>query len=112
MARRRNLEPVLCPVDLPDVLGDKLAAPLALILGCPKEWLPLLELLQPDEGDVTAYAMDLFAAEELRAGLKEIGIKAGVVAAPDLWDLPGDFQTAIYAPPAKGERELKIDMVE
>ena len=31
---------------------------------------------------------------------------------PDLWDLPADFQTALYLPARGGERELKIDMIE
>ena len=31
---------------------------------------------------------------------------------PDLWDLPADFQTAVYMPARGGERELKIDMIE
>ena len=31
---------------------------------------------------------------------------------PDLWDLPADFQSAVYMPARGGERELKIDMVE
>ena len=35
-----------------------------------------------------------------------------VVTLPDLWDLPADFQTAVYLPARGGERELKIDMVE
>jgi 16S rRNA (guanine1207-N2)-methyltransferase len=35
-----------------------------------------------------------------------------VTALPDLWDLPGDFQTAVYMPARGGERALKIDMVE
>ena len=35
-----------------------------------------------------------------------------MVTLPDLWDLPADFQSAIYLPARGGERELKIDMVE
>jgi 16S rRNA (guanine1207-N2)-methyltransferase len=110
--RRKNTETGVCPVDLPDILEHKLVPPLALVLGSPKEWLPLLELLEPQEGDVTAYAMDLFTAEEFRTNLNAIGLLARVVAAPDLWDLPADYQTVLYAPPARGDRELKIDMVE
>src|SRR5207244_3987873 len=39
-------------------------------------------------------------------------IRARVVTAPDLWDLPADFQTLLYQVPPRGERGLKIDMVE
>jgi 16S rRNA (guanine1207-N2)-methyltransferase len=56
--------------------------------------------------------MDLYQAERLQAELAERQMAAKVVAAADLWDLPGDFQTALYLPPRGGERELKIDMIE
>jgi 16S rRNA (guanine1207-N2)-methyltransferase len=106
--RRKNADQTIHPANLPDVLGRRIAPPIALILGSRKEWLPLLGRLQPAEGDVAVYEMDLFGAQESDASLRS----ARVITAPDLWDLPADFQTAIYAPPAKGERDLKIDMVE
>src|SRR4051794_41315442 len=56
--------------------------------------------------------MDLYQSERLSAELAEAGIDARVVTAADLWDLPADFQTAVYMPARGGERELKIDMVE
>jgi 16S rRNA (guanine1207-N2)-methyltransferase len=56
--------------------------------------------------------MDLYQAERLREQLAERNLPAAVVTLPDLWDLPADFQSAIYLPPHRGERELKIDMVE
>jgi 16S rRNA (guanine1207-N2)-methyltransferase len=112
MPRRKKSLPAASPVDLPDILPDKLRPPLVLILGGPDDWLPLLELLQPDAGEVTAYQMDLYPAEQLCAALGEFSIETEVVAAPDLWDLPARFRAAIYAPPRRSERDLKIDMVE
>jgi 23S rRNA (guanine1835-N2)-methyltransferase len=110
--RHKHVDQGVRPVDLLDILGRKLSPSIALILGSRKDWLPLLARLQPAKGDVAAYAMDLYEAEELRAGLNEAGATARVISAPDLWDLPAEFQTAVYAPPGKSERELKIDMVE
>src|SRR4051794_27746701 len=91
-------------------LGTKLRPPFAIILGSPLEVAELASVL-PASG-ITCYQMDLFQAERLRVELKEHGCIADVVAAADLWDLPGTFQTAIYPVPQGGERALKLDMVE
>ncbi len=112
MARRKKTEPAAAPVDLPDILDDKLRPPLALILGTAEEWLPLIELLQPEPEEIAAYQMDLYPAEQLRDALAENKLETRVVSAPDLWDLPVEFQTVLYAPPPRGERELKIDMID
>jgi 16S rRNA (guanine1207-N2)-methyltransferase len=112
MSRRKKTEPAAAPVDLPDILDDKLRPPLALVLGTTEEWLPLIELLQPGQGEITSYQMDLYSAEQLRGALAENQLETRVVTAADLWDLPAEFQTVLYAPPPRGERELKIDMVE
>src|SRR5262249_6771317 len=37
---------------------------------------------------------------------------ATVEVAPDLWDLPARFNTALFPAAAHGERELKLDLVE
>jgi 16S rRNA (guanine1207-N2)-methyltransferase len=112
MTRRKKSTPDASPVDLPDILPDKLRPPLALILGTTEKWLPLIELVQPEPEEFTAYQMDLFPAGQLRDALAQNKLDAHVVTAPDLWDLPAEFQTVLYAPPSRGERELRIDMVE
>jgi 16S rRNA (guanine1207-N2)-methyltransferase len=56
--------------------------------------------------------MDLFQANRLREELAADGVTAHVITAPDLWDMPGPFQTVLYPVPRSGERELKIDMVD
>jgi 16S rRNA (guanine1207-N2)-methyltransferase len=56
--------------------------------------------------------MDLYQAERLQRELAEANVAASVVTLPDLWDLPADFQTAVFLPARGGERDLKIDMVE
>jgi 16S rRNA (guanine1207-N2)-methyltransferase len=35
-----------------------------------------------------------------------------VLVAADLWDVPGRYQTLLYPVPEKGERSLKLDMIE
>ncbi|MFL5242947.1 MAG: class I SAM-dependent methyltransferase [Gemmataceae bacterium] len=91
-------------------VGDRLRGPLAIILGSPGEVLPFLADLP--RMPVTCYEMDLYPAQRLREELEAIGLEADVAAAPDLWDLPPEFQTVVYPAPKGGERELKIDMVE
>jgi 16S rRNA (guanine1207-N2)-methyltransferase len=89
---------------------DRARPPLAVVLGAPGEAARIVAAL--GGADVTCYQMDLYQAERLRAALDEQGLSAKVVTAPDLWDLPADFQTVLY-PAARGsERDLKIDMVE
>lgn len=56
--------------------------------------------------------MDLFQAERLREDLQAAGLQADVQAAADLWDLPATFQTVLFPAPPRGERELKLDMVD
>ena len=48
----------------------------------------------------------------LREELAPPGRPVAVEARPDLWDLPAGFGTAVYPVPVRGERELKIDLVE
>lgn len=91
-------------------LGTKLRPPFGIILGSPLEVAELATAL-PTSG-ITCYQMDLFQTDRLRVELKDHGCIADVVAAADLWDLPAEFQTAIYPVPQGGERALKIDMVE
>jgi 16S rRNA (guanine1207-N2)-methyltransferase len=110
MTRRKRSDAPLSQRPVPEPVLGKLRPPLAVVLGSPAEVVNLLAAC-PDAG-ATCYQMDLHQAERLREGLAEAGLAANVVTLPDLWDLPPDFQTAVYLPPRGGERELKIDMVE
>jgi 16S rRNA (guanine1207-N2)-methyltransferase len=96
--------------DLLALLGERLRPPFGIVLGAAGEAARLAVALRSDE--VVAYQMDLHPAERLREALAEMGSRARVETAADLWDLPADFQTLIYPAPKGGERELKIDMVE
>lgn len=94
----------------PGVLQTKVRPPAAVILGSPAEVIRLIAPLAP--GEITCYQMDLHQAERLRAELEPIRPEVQVVAAADLWDLPADFQTALYPAPQGGERSLKLDLIE
>src|SRR5690349_19801158 len=105
---KRNLS-----ASFPELLGvvaDKLRPPLAIVLGSPNETAELCANLI--QSDTTCYQMDLYQAERLQEALRERNAVAKVATAPDLWDLPGPFQTVIYPVPQGGERALKLDMIE
>ena len=84
--------------------------PVVIVLGSPAQAADLCAGL----GDVetACYQMDVHQAEKLRTQLPEIGSAATVEVAPDLWDLPTKFNTALFPVAAHGERELKLDLLD
>jgi 16S rRNA (guanine1207-N2)-methyltransferase len=108
MSRRRDLP--LSRREVPATLRNRVRSPLVVVLGSPAEVVHLLDAVDVEE--TVCYQMDLYQAERLREALEEAEITARVETLPDLWDLPADFQSAVYMPAQGGERELKIDMVE
>jgi 16S rRNA (guanine1207-N2)-methyltransferase len=92
------------------LLEGKLRPPFGIVLGAPNAVTDLVAGLPA--GDVTCYQMDLYQAARLRESLAELGLRADVATAPDLWDLPARFQTLLYPVPLGGERALKLDMIE
>src|SRR5262249_49749414 len=54
------------------------------------------------------YQMDRYQADRLKSLLSESRIEL----ASDLWDVPGSFATVLYPSPPRGERALKLDMLE
>ncbi|MFO0880033.1 MAG: methyltransferase [Gemmataceae bacterium] len=109
MARRKTPKPIP-QQPIPPLLRDRVRPPLAVVLGSPAEVAHVLGALKGIEA--TCYQMDLYQGGRVRAALEEAGLSARVEVLPDLWDLPADFQTALYLPARGGERELKIDMVD
>jgi 23S rRNA (guanine1835-N2)-methyltransferase len=110
VTRRKRPDVPLSQRPVPEAVRERLRPPLAVVLGSPAEVVNLLSAA--DAPGAVCYQMDLYQSERLSAELAEAGIDARVVTAADLWDLPADFQTAVYMPARGGERELKIDMVE
>ena len=93
-----------------DTVMTRVHPPVALVLGAPRVVTQLVERLNP--AAVVCYQMDLFQAERLREDLAGANLTAEVRTAPDLWDVPAEFQTVLFPSPPRGERELKIDMTE
>jgi 16S rRNA (guanine1207-N2)-methyltransferase len=118
---RRKVTP-LSQREVPAAVRERLRPPLAVVLGSPAEVVHLLAALPPLEAfghkpeapakGAVCYQMDLHQAERVTAELGEANLAGKAVTLPDLWDLPADFQTAVYMAARGGERELKIDMVE
>ena len=100
-------------LSLPELLTlvtGKTRPSLAIVLGSPNEVADICADL--GDNDTTCYQMDLYQAERLQEELTKRNATAKVVTAPDLWDLAGPFQTALYPVSQGGERGLKIDMIE
>ena len=110
MSRRKRSERPLSQQSVPEFLPAKIRPPLAVVLGSPAEVVNLLSALPGVPA--TCYQMDLYQADRLRQSLAAAGLAADVTVSADLWDLPADFQSAVYMPARGGERELKIDMVD
>jgi 23S rRNA (guanine1835-N2)-methyltransferase len=96
--------------ELLTLVPGKIRPPLAIVLGSPNEIAEICAMLS--HADTTCYQMDLYQAERLQEVLMERNVQAKVITAPDLWDVPGPFQTVLYPVPQGGERGLKIDMIE
>jgi 23S rRNA (guanine1835-N2)-methyltransferase len=138
MARRKKTAATLG--ELVSALEGKLQPPFGVVLGSPHEATEIVEALQdrlvnggrqppgsapdgaqdqgadaprsPGRDAITCYQMDLYQAGRLTGELDEYGLAARVVAAADLWDLPEPVQTLVYPIPQRGERALKLDMLE
>jgi 16S rRNA (guanine1207-N2)-methyltransferase len=109
MARQKPVRS-LSQAAVPEFVVSKARPPLAVVLGSPAEVVNLLAALPGVE--TTCFQLDLHQSAKLQGLLGAAGLTASVVTLPDLWDLPADFQTALYLPARGGERELKIDMVD
>ncbi len=109
MRRRKSKTPIRL-TDLPEHLGDKIADPLGIIMGPTRDVAEFLRQRQTPTDVV--YHMDLYPAQKLDAELQAADVEATIFTAADLWDLPTPLQTLIYPVPMRGERELKLDIIE
>jgi 16S rRNA (guanine1207-N2)-methyltransferase len=97
-------------LDLLAAARPRLRPPVLIALGAPRLVSDLVTAVGLT--DTACYQMDLHQADRLRDELRNIGADAAVHVAPDLWDLPAEFNTVLYPSPPRGERELKRDVVE
>ncbi len=113
MSRRKRIDVPLSQRPVPEQVRAKARPPLAVVLGSPAEVAHVLhECQEPGSAEPVCYQMDLHQAGRVEDELRERNVPGRVVTTADLWDLPAEFQTALYLPARGGERELKIDMVE
>jgi 23S rRNA (guanine1835-N2)-methyltransferase len=92
------------------VLQSKVRPPVCVVLGSPRQVTNLVQAVPL--GEPVLYQMDLYQAERTHEMLGEYKLGGMVATHPDLWDLGDDFQTAIFLVDPKGERILKLDMIE
>jgi len=97
------------PTWLP-ALQAKVRPPVCVVLGSPGRVVELIQAI-PLEQPVL-FQMDRYQVERIRQLLEERQLHATVETGADLWDLAGDFQTAIFLVEPRGERMLKLDMIE
>jgi 16S rRNA (guanine1207-N2)-methyltransferase len=107
---RHKTIPELSPSQLLEGVRRRIKPPVVVVLGSPRETADLVTQLGVPQ--VVCLQLDLYQADRLRDELKARRAVAEVVAKPDLWDLPAEFQTALYPVARGGERILKIDMIE
>ncbi|MFO0810914.1 MAG: methyltransferase [Gemmataceae bacterium] len=97
-------------LDLLDRVRGRLKPPVLIALGSPRQASDITAALALP--DTACYQIDLYQASRLRDELRELGADAEVHTAADLWDVPGPFGSVLVPSPARGERELKRDIVE
>jgi 16S rRNA (guanine1207-N2)-methyltransferase len=96
--------PLLAPV------RPRLRGPALVILGSPRTAADVAEALA--EPGTVCWQLDRFAADRLADELRERQISAAVACSADVWDQPPAFGCAVFPAAQRGERELKLDVVE
>jgi len=91
-------------------IAARVRPPVAIVLGSPQQAAELVSLCPA--GEVTCFQLDLHQAGRLEEELHLIGRSARVETRPDLWDLPGLYQTVLFPIARHGERELKLDLLD
>lgn len=91
-------------------MRDKVRSPVVIALGSPSRVTRIVAELAGHQ--LTCFQMDLYQSERLKGMLAERGLQAEVVTAADLWSLETPAATVINPVAEKGERDLKLDMVE
>ena len=89
---------------------DRLIAPTLIVMGAPGTAADLVAAIARE--DTVCYQMDRYQADQLKARLAEKNLRTAVESTPDVWDLPARFGSVVFPSSERGERELKIDLVE
>jgi len=88
----------------------RLDGPALVILGSPRTAADIAEAFA--RPGTVCWQMDRFQADRVSDELRERNIAANVVCSADVWDQPAEFNCAIFPAAQRGERELKLDVVE
>ena len=92
------------------VVRDRLSGPKLILLGSPRGAADLVAAI--GRPDTVCWQMDRYQAARLTEELTVCGLNARVEVTSDVWDLPREFGSVVFPSPVKGERELKLDLVE
>jgi 16S rRNA G1207 methylase RsmC len=99
------------PIDWLPLLKSKAHAPVLVALGSPKSAADLVEQLGLE--GATLFQLDLYQAAQLREELAQRKLSADVVTHADLWDCgAAHFRTVLFPVEPRGERMLKLDVIE
>lgn len=89
---------------------DRLTGPVLVLLGSPRGAADLVTAI--GRPDTVCWQMDKYQAARLSEELTSNQINARIEITPDVWDLPAEFNAVVFPSPVKGERELKLDIIE
>jgi 16S rRNA G1207 methylase RsmC len=110
MTKRASTKPQGLPAAWLPILRAKIKPPVLVAMGSPRAAADLVGQFGLEKP--VLYQMDLYQAEQLRAELVRRQLAADVVTHADLWDCGPAFQTVLFPFEPRGERILKLDMIE
>jgi 23S rRNA (guanine1835-N2)-methyltransferase len=95
---------------VPGELKAAIKGPVVVLMGSPAEVGNLLDQLKLP--DALCLQLDLHQSRAVGAELKERGLNARVEVVKDFWDHQHGQATLVVMAQMRGERELKIDMID
>lgn len=95
---------------VPEELKAAIRGPLVILMGSPAEIGNLLSQIQAP--NVLCLQLDLHQSRAVQAELNERGIQARVEVVKDFWDHQHGQATLLVMAQIRGERELKIDLID
>src|SRR5580765_163311 len=110
MRKTRTAGDSIMPEAWLPILQTKVRPPTCVVMGSPRQVVEVVQRAAMEQPIV--YQMDLHQAERIREILNERQLSANVQTLPDPWDVPGSFESVIFPVEPRGERMLKLDVIE
>lgn len=110
MTKRAARDDSPWPTSWIEFLKERVKPPVCIALGSPRQAAGLLHGLQIP--GAVAWQLDHYQADRLREDLDVLGCEAEVRVEADLWDLEPHFQSVVFPVEPRGERQLKLDVVD